>query len=282
MRDTLSVICNKLEYVSSKLNTLDQIDKRLNDLERNVSNVNQELKELKNMKVKVEDIEKGMNHISLQYDEQQKAVKEIERTVKDIDKRSTSTLKENEAMREELEAVRSDLCDLKERHLDLQTRSMRDNLIFEGIAETQEEDAEDLIKEFIKTEMNITDKIDFHRVHRMGRKGGTRPRPIIAKFVLHKDRERVRRAAPGSLNGKPYGINEQFPKEINDRRKQLYPQYKAAKRQGKRASLVVDKLYVEGQLVPFQNDHSRDRIPAFENRAAPPTAHRKFRYAEAH
>ncbi|XP_061173535.1 uncharacterized protein LOC133182701 [Saccostrea echinata] len=227
-----------------------------------------------------------MNHIAVQYDEQQKAVKEIERTVKEIVKRSTSTLKEHEAMREELKAVRLDLSDLKERHLDLQTRSMRDNLIFDGIPETHDEDAETLIKDFIKNELNITDNIEFHRVHRMGSKGGTRPRPIVAKFVLHKDRERVRRAAPGSLADKPYGINEQFPKEINERRKQLYPQYKAAKRQRKRATLVVDKLFVEGQLVPLQTNHLGDRLsfPAFENRAAPPpqTAHVNIRNANTH
>jgi hypothetical protein len=174
----------------------------------------------------------------LQYDDQLKAVKEIEHTLTNIDKRSTSTFKENEVMRAELQTMRSDLNDIKERHLDLQSRSMRDNLIFDGIPGTHEEDPEVIIKDFIRKEMEITDNMEFHRVHRMGRKNGHKHRPIIAKFVLHKDKERVRRAAPGTLRGKPYGVNEQFPKEINERRKQLYPQYKAAKRQGKRASLI--------------------------------------------
>jgi hypothetical protein len=50
MCETLSVICNKLEYLSTKLNTLDQIDKRLSELESNVCCVNQELREMKTMK----------------------------------------------------------------------------------------------------------------------------------------------------------------------------------------------------------------------------------------
>lgn len=82
--------------------------------------------------------------------------------------------------------------------------------------------------------MNITDEPQFHRVHRMGRKTQGRPRPIVAKFVLHTEREKVRKAASTTLRGKPFGINEQFPKEINDRRKLLYPQYKQAKRQEKK------------------------------------------------
>lgn len=68
-------------------------------------------------------------------------------------------------------------------------------------------------------------------------------RPIVAKFVLFKDREKVRKAAQSTLRNKPYGVNEQFPREINERRKQLYPHFKTAKQQGKRASsMVIDKL----------------------------------------
>lgn len=286
--ESLSLICNKLEYLSNKLNTLDQIDKRLSDLERNVCSVNHELQEMKTMKTKVEEIEKGMTFISQQYDCQQKAVKEIERTVKEIDKKSTVAMKENETMRDDLQVVRSELKELSERHLDLQTRSMRDNLVFDGIPETLEEDAEQVLKNFIKDELNITDDIEFHRVHRMGRKGGPRHRPIVAKFVMFKDRERVRRAAPGSLMNKPYGINEQFPKEINERRKRLYPHYKAAKRQGKRATLVADKLFIEGQLIQLQTTQLENQpgITPFaaSNAAAPPPqfAHPNSRNANSH
>lgn len=76
----------------------------------------------------------------------------------------------------------------------------------------------------------------------MGRKPQGRPRPIVANFVLYTEREKVRKAAPTTLGGKPYGINDQFPKEINDRRKLLYPQYKLAKRQGKKAVVIAEKL----------------------------------------
>ena len=66
----------------------------------------------------------------------------------------------------------------------------------------------------------------------------------------------IRKSAPTKLQGKRFGVNEQFPKEINDRRKELYPFYKQAKRPGKRASLVYDKLYIDGTLFKKDAQHT--------------------------
>ena len=63
--------------------------------------------------------------------------------------------------------MRTEFEHLNERHLDLQMRSMRDNLIFEGIQETQDENTEETLREFLKTEMNTAEEPQFHRVHRM-------------------------------------------------------------------------------------------------------------------
>jgi hypothetical protein len=45
------------------------------------------------------------------------------------------------------------------------------------------------------------------------------------------------------------GISEQFPEEIENIRKTLYPELKKAKLEGKRAKIVRDKLIIEGQVV---------------------------------
>lgn len=76
----------------------------------------------------------------------------------------------NENILKELNLVKSKFKNLSERHLDLQTCSMRDNLIFEGILETQEENTEKVPKESLKSEMDKTEKPQFKRVHRMGKK----------------------------------------------------------------------------------------------------------------
>ncbi|KAK3101461.1 hypothetical protein FSP39_003772 [Pinctada imbricata] len=125
---------------------------------------------------------------------------------------------------------------------------MRDNLIFDWIPESNEEKCEEVLTKFIADEMGLTEIVNLERVHRMGRHVAGKHRPIVAKFSSFKQKETVRRAAPRTLKGKPFGVNEQFPKEITERRKILIPHLKAAKRQQKKAFLKVDKLYINDRL----------------------------------
>lgn len=77
----------------------------------------------------------------------------------------------------------------------MQRRSMRKNLIFSGIPEYRNpglevENCEFMIKDFIRTELNIQKEISFDRVHRLGRYSQFQkyPRPIIANFTFLKIR----------------------------------------------------------------------------------------------
>ena len=62
---------------------------------------------------------------------------------------------------DEIHFLKDDLCDLRERHIDQQCRTMRDNLILNGKMETDEENTEETLKDFIKKEMEIIKTIDF-------------------------------------------------------------------------------------------------------------------------
>ena len=44
------------------------------------------------------------------------------------------------------------------------------------------------------------------------------------------------------------GISEQFPEEIARERKRLYPEFKKARRNNLKATLVRDKLFINGEL----------------------------------
>nr|XP_054587020.1 uncharacterized protein LOC129152519 [Nothobranchius furzeri] len=105
---------------------------------------------------------------------------------------------ENASLREsvssltaELDRISQDNNALKETVLDLQSRSMRDNLVFAGLPEQtggEAEDCEQTIKNFLHTHMKIPEEtvknITFHRVHRHGarRTDSRRPHPIVATF----------------------------------------------------------------------------------------------------
>ena len=95
----------------------------------------------------------------------------------------------------------------------------------------------------------------FDRVHR--RRYSGKPRLIVAKFESFTDREMIRKAGM-VLNNRPnstYRVREQFPKEIEDRRKVLYSaMFRLKSNPQNRISIVRDKLYVNGQLYIPEND----------------------------
>lgn len=167
---------------------------------------------------------------------------------------------ENQSLRESVKSLTEGMTqismankNMKETILDLQARSMRDNLVFSGIPEQTEEDPERTVKDFIQKHLKLpsdtVNAISFHRVHRLGgrKPDNRRPRPIVAKFEHYKQKELVR-SRGRELRGTDFGVNDQFPKEILDRRRALFPIRKRFLDGGSRAVIAVDKLYVNGQL----------------------------------
>ncbi|KAK3086753.1 hypothetical protein FSP39_022852 [Pinctada imbricata] len=140
---------------------------------------------------------------------------------------------------------------LQENILDLQCRSMKYNLVFSGLEYQKEENVMDKVRAFIINELEINHYIEFVNVHRFGSPGLNKARPIIARFLYRVDQEAVLKKAY-LLKGKRFGINEQFPKAIEDRRKVLYPLMREAKGKGKKVAMVRDRLYIEGKLVKIE------------------------------
>lgn len=141
----------------------------------------------------------------------------------------------------ELDLVKNQNKSLQETVLDLQTRSMRDNLIFTGIQENAQDKPEELIKDFIKNQLKLTldtvDKITFHRI---GPKSNARPRPIVAKFEQFKQKELVK-SRGRQLKGTTFGLNDQYPKEIQECRKILYPILKDSRNNNKQITTFSNR-----------------------------------------
>ncbi|KAF7645179.1 hypothetical protein LDENG_00208690, partial [Lucifuga dentata] len=95
-----------------------------------------------------------------------------------------------------------------------------------GIPENpSSDDPEALLKDFMISKLKLppdtVDSITFHRVHRLGSPKSKRPWPIIAKLEHYKHKDIIKSKAR-ELKESNFGINDQFPKEINDRWKILY------------------------------------------------------------
>ena len=158
---------------------------------------------------------------------------------------------------------------------DIQCKSMRDNLIFTGIreqecAQREFEDTERALQNFLKHEMKIEKPIQFRSVHKINNtdRNIDYPRPIIAKFERPKDREYVRMLAPKTFTDKPFGVREQFPKVIEEKRKLLYPEMKRArKNKDNKVRLVRDRLFINDiECVPNINkDRQEKRQPEVIN-----------------
>lgn len=141
--------------------------------------------------------------------------------------------------------------------LDLQCRSMRDNIIFHGLPEMKDEThhkPEELVKTFLVQNLKMTKDeataIQFSRVHRLGKPRTNvqqKSRPIVANVTNSKMKYAVM-ARGKELKNTDYAISDQFPPEIMHRRRLLRPFLTEARKERKRARLTVDKLYIDGQL----------------------------------
>ncbi|CAC5394465.1 unnamed protein product [Mytilus coruscus] len=135
-------------------------------------------------------------------------------------------------------------------YIESQTRSMRDNLIFKGIADVENynelENTEAKVKECMGEVLKIKDNINFHVVIRLKPKTDGTPRSTVAKFERRRDRNRVLAIARDKLRENPrYSVYEQFPFEVADRRRQLIPILKDARSKNHPAVLRDDKLYID-------------------------------------
>lgn len=100
---------------------------------------------------------------------------------------------------------------------------------------------------FCEKLLNISDpksKIKIIRAHRIGKPTPGRIRPIVAKFDTDSKMLIKSSLKHVSFQFTEYNVSEQYPQEVKDRRKELIPVMLQARKAGKRAVLVRDKLFI--------------------------------------
>lgn len=231
--DVVAIILSRLDSMDKKLGQLNSIQQSMDSLKSRMENVD---KKISTVEGKIRDLEESRDFDSNMLSDINKRQQEIDSLVKKMQK-----LESDQQQREK---------ELTAEVLDLKSRSMRDNLLFHRIPEERDENCTETLLQFMEEKLHITnarDEIKLHRAHRIGTYKSDKTRPIVAKFVLYTDRERVRKSSK-ELQGTPYGISEQYPKEIMDRRRQLVPIMLKARQEQKEAFLRGDKLYIDRKL----------------------------------
>ena len=95
--------------------------------------------------------------------------------------------------------------------------------------------------------------VDIQRAHRFGKVTLDKPRPIVVCLSHFKMKYAIMRRGR-ELKDSPLGLNDQYPKEIMDRRRILVPILKEKRKQKQKVKLVIDKLYVNNELY---RDHTK-------------------------
>ena len=198
------------------------------------------------------------------------------RLVKKIDRKCGANKKEIkknadsiEDMKLEISGMRNDMKKLQvaqkgveRKVLVHEQRALKDTLVFDGIPEDEGESTQDIIdkvseKIATSTGHQLLDNsvVKCYRVGRITKPedrdpaATPRPRSVLLKFAQMRERENVWGDRLKYKNTNVY-LNEQFPREIENRRRELYPILRIIKKMDKYKKgsyLIGDRLMVNGR-----------------------------------
>lgn len=215
----------------------------------------------KKMKQEYEEHEKKINDIIKSHLETtNKRLEEISKEVRDITEsveftegrldEEIATVKDDiSKMKSDVRLIERDLLDpndVSEKLIELEDRSRRNNLRFDGLTEDTNEtwdDCERKIQKILSDKLEITEDVEIERCHRMGKRKGNRPRTIVCKFLRFKDKQKILKNAKKLKNSGIY-IYEDFCNDTMELRKSLWEEVMEHRRQGKFAFLNYRSIIV--------------------------------------
>ena len=197
----------KVDLIWNKLRKLDSIptETRLHNLHRSMASLEQSFAVM----------EKYVQNLKDKTGKTNTKVNDLEKSVEFHDQDISDSQKDLKKVQHEADELKMQL--LYQGH-----NSRRENLMFVGNEEngTPFEDVEntkEVTYDFLQRELsfeNAQSRFEFQRIHRVGKRTGKKPCPIIVRFLRYSDREDVLPRAKTSLEGKDYGVFEDMPKEL--------------------------------------------------------------------
>lgn len=181
--------------------------------------------------------------------------KRMEKNIQELETGLTSTNTDVTDMagrqKQTLEKIKS----LEDQILYQDVYSRRENLRFFGLPEASQgvENTSEVVYKFFEDELNIENprRIEFQRIHRLGKKKAGQSRQIIARFLRFPERELVFRNVRDLGEESEVKVYADYPSEIQQRRKKLWPKMKKAREEGRTAFFdkqQPDKLIIDGVL----------------------------------
>ncbi|CAG2235575.1 unnamed protein product [Mytilus edulis] len=222
---------SSIEKSKKNTTTLSQMNDKLNSLSARVIDAEKGIVDVKSRVTQLEATSHGTGNI---FDEIKAKTDKLASDIEHLQRERTDFENRQENMKEKIDNLEEEKCMLNDKFIDIQCRSMKYTLIFSGIEEHRDEDCEDKLRRFIYQDMRIEHRLEFGKSYR------NKPRPIIARFLYFSDLDMVKRAGK-TLKGTHYGVNQQFPAEIEGKKRKLYPIMKAERKNNSKVVLIRDK-----------------------------------------
>ena len=182
---------------------------------------------------------------------------ELRKDVDQMDNSLSFLKKEAQELRSNENNFKLEIKSLESNILYQEVYNRRENLRLLNLHKTSDErsaDTKEVVYRFLERELKMEDvrRIEFQRIHRIGKKSSRYTRPVIARFLRFQDRELVFNAAREMRDSLEVKVLADLPKEVRERRKNQWPKLRQARAEGKRAFFSwqePDKLYIDGILV---------------------------------
>ena len=204
----------------------------------------------------ITNLEKAVNSIQANISSFNEKVKKMEETINQIEEGLTSTNADIEAVERKEERTAKKIRNLEDQILYQDVYSRRENLRFFWIPETAQgvENSSEVMYKFFEDELELENArhIEFQRIHRLGKKKAGQSRPIIARFLRFPEREVIFKRVRDLEEDTDVKVLADFPKEIRERRKKLWPKMKKAREEGKVAYFnLTDKNRTNFMLMAY-------------------------------
>ena len=139
------------------------------------------------------DIRREVRMTNSKFDNLERQVRDLKTDHEQLKTEHDDLKSSHENLKTENETLTKKVNNMSKKLDQLENQSRRENLVFHGLKEDPNEsweDSENKIRAYISNDLGLDDsRISIERAHRL--KAKTFPRPIIAKFSLFKDRDRV-------------------------------------------------------------------------------------------
>ena len=167
-------------------------------------------------------------------------------------------------LKTELRQKENEISALKRKQDHLEDYSRKINLRFQGLPEARGENPELVLRKFLQEHLKLqnVESVKYAKpVHRIGRIRDGHTRDIIACFESFHDRQHVWQQRK-SLKDTCFYITEDLSAGTEAARRALHPYRIAAIKSGKKATMVADRLIIDGRsytttnLPPFTPEHT--------------------------